>query len=239
MVLKWAAMATVDQDYECRVALLDSTRTVVHSQTMPLARGYPISLWPKDAIIASHCELQLASDFPVGQYAVTLAVREVLSGKEVGTFTLPSSVRVVEAARNFTIPEIQRSIGADFGGQIRLLGYDLQRTEDDLHLTLHWQALSSMTTDYKLFVHLFDPMTETIVAQEDVLAGGDGHPTTRWVPEEVVSDDMRLRLEDVPDGSYTLAMGLYHPEARLPIVAPPGFTVSVDRLLLNEAIRVP
>jgi len=239
MVLKWAATAPADRDYECQVALLDSAGTAVHSQTMPLVRGYPSSLWPKDAIIASHYELQLAPDVPVGQYAVTLALREKLSGKEVGTFTSPSSVRVVEAARNFTIPEMQRSIGADFGGQIRLLGYDLQRTEDDLHLTLHWQALSSMTTDYTIFVHLFDPTTETIVAQEDVLAGGDGHPTTRWVPEEVVSDDIGLRLEDVPDGSYTLAMGLYHPEARLPIVAPPGFTVSADRLLLSEAIRVP
>ena len=57
--------------------------------------------------------------------------------------------------------------------------------------------------------------------------------------QTVVSDDIGLRLEDVPDGSYTLAMGLYHPEARLPIVAPSGFTVSADRLLLNEAIRVP
>jgi hypothetical protein len=88
-------------------------------------------------------------------------------------------------------------------------------------------------------VHLFDPTTETIVAQEDVLAGGADYPTTRWVPEEVVSDHIGLRIEHVPDGSYTLALGLYHAEARLPIEAPPGFTVSADRLLLNEPIRVP
>ena len=46
-------------------------------------------------------------------------------------------------------------------------------------------------------------------------------------------------MEDVPDGSYTLAVGLYHPEARLPVVAPPGFTVSASRLLLAETIQIP
>jgi hypothetical protein len=234
IALRWAAVAGVDRDYECQVTLLDHTGTAVHHQTMPLARGYASSRWPKGAIIASRYELPLAPDIPVGQYTVALAVREVLSGEEAGTFTLPDSVRIVEAARNFTVPEMQTAVGADFGGQVHLLGYDLQRKEGHLRLTLHWQALSAMDRDYKVFVHLFDPATETIVAQQDTLAGGDGYPTTRWVPEEVVSDGIDLRLEDAVEGSYRLAVGLYHADTRLSVAAPPGFAVSADRLLLAE-----
>jgi hypothetical protein len=90
-----------------------------------------------------------------------------------------------------------------------------------------------------VFVHLFDPATEVIVAQEDVLAGSDAYPTTRWVPDEVVSDTISLQLAGLPDGTYSLAVGLYHEALRLSVVAPPGFTVSADRLLLNEAIQTP
>lgn len=237
--LKWAAATDVDQDYGCRVALLDDAGTPVHHQTEPLVVGYPSSLWPQGAIINQYVELQLASDISVGQYCIALTVIEAGSGKEVGTFTLPDRVRIVEAARNFAIPQMQTSVGADFGGQIRLLGYDLKREENALRLTLHWQALSAMTTDYKIFVHLFDPKSEMIVSQQDIRAGGDGYPTTRWVAEEVVSDEVDLELEGVPDGTYRLTVGLYHAERRLPIAASPGFTVSADRLLLSETIQVP
>ena len=206
---------------------------------MPLASGYATSLWPQDALVTSHYKLPLGNDLPPGQYAIALTLITSSSGEETGTFILPIPVRIVEAARNFAIPEMQKLIGADFGKQIRLLGYDLQRKEKNLLLTLHWQALSNMTTDYKIFVHLFDPATEQIVSQQDILAGGDEHPTSRWVPEEVVSSKVDLGLENVPAGDHRLAVGLYHADERLPIVAPQDFAVSADRLLLNETVRVP
>jgi len=236
---KWVATTHVEQDYECRVVLLNQSGTAVHSWTMPLASGYATSLWPQDALVTSHYKLPLGNDLPPGQYAIALTLITSSSGEETGTFILPIPVRIVEAARNFAIPEMQKLIGADFGKQIRLLGYDLQRKEKNLLLTLHWQALSNMTTDYKIFVHLFDPATEQIVSQQDILAGGDEHPTSRWVPEEVVSSKVDLGLENVPAGDYRLAVGLYHADERLPIVAPQDFAVSADRLLLNETVRVP
>jgi len=239
MLLKWAATVQVDRDYECRVALLDLARTVVISQAMPLDSGYASSLWPQNAIVASHYELQLDRDLPAGQYTIALTVIEALSKKEVGTFILPTAIHVTEARRNYAIPRMQQPVGADFAEQIRLLGYDLQRTEKELALTLHWQALAEMDTDYKIFVHLFDPVTEKIVAQRDVLAGGDSHPTRRWVPKEVVSSSIALPLEGVPSGVYRLAIGLYHPSGRLPVIAPPDFTVSADRLWLNGTISIP
>jgi hypothetical protein len=158
---------------------------------------------------------------------------------EIGTFTLPTSVRIVEVERSFATPEMQTSVGAEFGQEVRLLGYDLQRTDQDVRLTLHWQALSEMATDYKLFVHLFDPATEAILSQLDVLVGADEYPTTRWIPNEVVGSQANLSLGEVPKGRYRLAVGLYHADRRLPVAAPTDFIVSTNRLLLPTIIQVP
>lgn len=235
--LKWVAMNRVTQDYDYRVALRDTAGTIVHQETLPLVSGYATSLWPRDAVIASRCVLQLDHQLPVGEYVLNIAIIETPSGKEVDSFTLPTTIRVTEAPRNFVVPQMQTPVGASLGEQVRLLGYDLQRTGKELVLTLHWQAISTMNTDYKVFVHLFDPTTETIVAQQDVLAGGEGYPTTRWAPEEVVSSRIVLSLEGVPAGNYRLAVGLYNAAGRLPIVAPAEFIVSADRLLLREIIQ--
>jgi len=237
VLLKWAATGRIEQDYECRVALRDAAGIVHSAETLPLVSGYASSLWPKDAIVASRYVLQIDRECPVGEYTITLTLVETQSGKEAGSFTLPTPIRVTEAVRNFAIPQMQTLVDASFGGQIRLLGYDLERTERELLLSLHWQAISAMNTDYKVFVHLFDPTTETIVAQQDVLAGGENYPTTRWVPQEVVSSRIVLPLAGVPAGTYRLAVGLYDSAGRLPIAAPSEFAVSSDRLLLREVIQ--
>jgi hypothetical protein len=51
-----------------------------------------------------------------------------------------------------------------------------------------------------------------------------------------VSSQISLPLAGVPSGVYHLAVGLYDAAGRLPITAPPQFTVSADRLLLGETI---
>jgi hypothetical protein len=238
LLLKWAAQERMSQDYECFVALSSVGGMQIDYPAQPLAREYPSSNWPTGAVVNQHVELQLAPDLPVGQYALTLNVLESSTGQQLGQFVLPQPVRIVETTRNFAIPEMQTVVGADFAELVRLLGYDLQREDETLRLRLHWQALSAMGTEYKVFVHLFDARTETIVAQQDILAGGPAYPTTRWVSDEVVSDEVELTLEDVPPDTYSLAIGLYHGDARLSVVAPPGFTVSADRLLL-EQVQLP
>jgi hypothetical protein len=239
LLLKWTAASQVEGDYVCRITLRDGAGKTVLEQSMPVGNAYPISQWPANAIVAGRYALRLSADLAAGEYTVALTLLEPSSGTEVGSFVLPTALRVAAAARNYTIPPMQQSVGADFGSQVRLLGYDLQRSKKELVLTLHWQALATTDADYKVFVHLFDPQTEQIVAQQDILVGGDGHPTTRWVPQEVVSSQITLPLAGVPSGQYRLAVGLYQPSGRLPVTAPPEFTVSADRLLLGENIGAP
>jgi hypothetical protein len=237
--VKWVATDSPNRDYECEVSLRDAARNVVHRQTFPLAPGYATSLWPEDAVIVGRYALALAPDVPAGEYAVTLTVIDTTSGKAAGALDLASPLRIVETSRNFEVPPMFGVVDADFGQEVRLLGYDLQQTPTEIQLALHWQALSKMDTNYKVFVHLFDPGSEAIATQQDLSAGGEGYGTTRWVPQEVVSDKLVLSLKGVQEGDYRLAVGLYHADGRLSILAPPAFTVSADRLLLSETIRIP
>jgi hypothetical protein len=237
--VKWVATDAPDVDYRVEVSLHDVAAAAVQRQAFPLAHGYRSSLWPKDALVASRYAVELPPEIPAGEYAVALTVIDPTTGEAAGTLRLSSPLHIVEAARDFDIPPMSHAVGADFGQLVRLLGYDLQETPTELQLALHWQALSQMDTDYKVFVHLFDPQTETIARQQDRFAGGEGYGTARWLPQEVVRDELVLALGEVPRGDYRLAVGVYHAGGRLPVVAPPSFTVSADRLLLSEAIRIP
>ena len=239
IALRWAALDRMQRDYDLCVELLNSDGEVIAPQTMSLASEYPTSQWAQHAVVAGYRQWRVAPGTPPGQYSIVLIVLDVLTGEAAGAFTLPDTVRIVEARRNFVLPDMQTVVSADFGERVRLLGYDLQHGEQQVLLTLHWQAVSDMATDYKVFVHVFDPATEQIAAQQDVLAGRAGYPTTRWVLEEVVSQPVDVSLEGVTEGRYGLAVGLYHADERLPVAVPAGFTVSADRLLLIETLQVP
>ncbi len=73
--------------------------------------------------------------------------------------------------------EIDMGIRADidFGGQIRLLGYDLDdetlRPGEEVSLTLYWEATVPMERNWSVFVHLNDPIINAPIAQRDMYPG--------------------------------------------------------------------
>ncbi len=81
-------------------------------------------------------------------------------------------------------------LDAVFGDQIQLLGYDVKREGDVLKIDLAWKALRDITSNYKVFAHVFDPATETIVAQWDAMPRDNAYPTSRWIAGEVVTETL-------------------------------------------------
>ncbi len=112
-------------------------------------------------------------------------------------------------------------------GWIRLKGYAITPVVErhtQLLLTLLWESLQPITTDYQVFVHLLD-------ASGNKLAQRDGQPvqwmrpTSTWKPGEEIADRYGLLLpQDLAQGRYTLAVGLYDPVTgqRLPVSAGPA-----------------
>jgi hypothetical protein len=105
------------------------------------------------------------------------------------------------------------------GGQVRLLGFGLAPADgiqagESLAVDLHWQALERLDKDYTVFVHLiggYNPATGGPVwAQDDSWPLAGGHPTTRWLPGQVVVDRHVLDVpEGTPPGVYQVHVGLY------------------------------
>jgi hypothetical protein len=134
--------------------------------------------------------------------------------------------------------EMDHRLEVDFGDDLRLLGYDLSREVSTLRLTLHWQAAEQPDTSYKVFVHLYDSATGAIVAQKDAVPRDWTYPTNWWNEGEVVSDQVELPIGDVPQGTYRLAVGFYHPDSgeRLAVVDTSGEPAFQDRLVLTPEI---
>jgi uncharacterized membrane protein len=105
-------------------------------------------------------------------------------------------------------------VGAVLGNSIQLLGYSLrppdsQSLATDLQVTLFWQPRTQLPLDYTTFVHLRSS-DGTTIAQRDSQPLEGRYPTSRWQPNEIVIDPVRLLIPaGLPAGSYTIFAGLY------------------------------
>lgn len=98
---------------------------------------------------------------------------------------------------------------ADFGGVIRLAGYETARAADTLLVSLAWEASSAPYLDYTAFVHVLDGAGK-LIAQTDRPPAG--YPTGDWRPGEIVIDHFVVQLPaGLPPGEYRLQTGFYDP----------------------------
>jgi hypothetical protein len=116
---------------------------------------------------------------------------------------------------------------------------DRIRAGKTLQVDLYWQAQRPLQTEYTAFVHLlggYNPATGGPVwAQSDSLPLDGGHPTTRWLPGQIVADRHDLYVpEGTPPGTYQIEAGLYDPTTleRLSVVDQAGNRA--DRILVGE-----
>jgi len=231
--VRWGSRGAPERDLMARLSLVDEDGTVQQSLEAPPCVDWPTGDWPADAIAIGRYQLQVDPKLPPGRYALTAELVGVGQPAALAHINIAALPRVFEPPS-----QMEHTVGARFGDDFRLLGYDLTQEGDALELTLHWQALQQPTTYYKVFVHLFDPQTQAVVAQDDAVPRRWTYPTTWWQTGEVVSDEIPLSLEEVSPGRYQLAVGVYDPESgeRLLVVDAAGKELPDRRLVLPEEI---
>ena len=111
-------------------------------------------------------------------------------------------------------PRWQTAAEANFGGQIQLIGYDLNTERaypgGRVPLTLYWQLIQPVSESYKVFVQLD---AERKFAQADSYPACNRFPTNRWRPGQIIADAHALHLSpETPPESLPLVIGLYLPE---------------------------
>jgi len=234
----WAAPEAPARDYACRLAARPAAGEALTGPAQRLAPAYATPQWPPHALVSGTYRL---ADLAAGSYSVALELLDAQTGESLGAYTLPQALTVKARARAFEPPPMQTALAVALGGKARLLGYDLEQSAEALRLTLYWQGLARMETDYTVFIHLLDPAQDKIVAQRDAAPGAGAYPTTLWAEGEVVRDEHILPLAGVPSGAYRLVVGLYHPQTweRLAPQAEGEVTISDGRVFLPAEIRVP
>ncbi len=131
----------------------------------------------------------------------------------------PLTIAPAYAPPSLIAPEqvnVSYRTNVDFGGQMRLLGYDLggdARPGDLVPLTLCWQALQPMAADYTVFAQLVGGPgdQEARIAGIDTYPGLGSFPTRRWTAGAALCDEMYLPIGakvETPR-SYGVIVGVY------------------------------
>jgi hypothetical protein len=103
----------------------------------------------------------------------------------------------------------------DYGGQMRLLGYELDgdvfRPGEFIYLTLYWQAWTAMEKDYSVSLIVLTPSGD-LIGQEDSYPGLGTFPTSSWHPGDVIADRfwVRIRPRTSPPTIGWLGVSVYH-----------------------------
>ncbi len=188
-----------------------------------LAGDYPTSKWQSGEILRGWLKARIPPTFAPGLYKLRLRLTSV-TDPEKELFVLPiGDFHVKGWPRNFTAPTPQLNIGANFGGQTTLLGFDTETMQikagQSLKVRLYWRGETEFTEDYKSFVHFIGP-DGLLYGQVDQTPGAGDFPTIGWLPNETITDAYSVPIAaNAPPGNYQIEIGLYNPNTgeRLPL----------------------
>jgi hypothetical protein len=215
--LAWTTRRQLSHNYNVSMRLLDGNGSWRSQLDVQPGYGFlPSSGWRVGYEVDDWLAMPLPQDLPVETpLALVLRLYEVESGEAVLSRRL-GEIKIQEGQLSFqenepafSLPDDLTPLPALFGETIRLHGYQIDQTGKDLRLTFYWEALAPDLLDYTRFVHLFDPETETVVAQNDGQPRNNSYPTSQWTEGEIVTDIITFDMADVPGGSYQIGVGLY------------------------------
>ncbi|MGH2535981.1 MAG: glycosyltransferase family 39 protein [Candidatus Promineifilaceae bacterium] len=124
-------------------------------------------------------------------------------------------IRPAYERRSAEMPREIRVVGQEFGGLLRLAGFELAdatvRPGENFEVTLHWETLEHMDRDWSVFVHLNDPILGAPIAQRDMYLGQGLLATSLLAPGQAIANFYQLHVPvtAVAPAELTLTAGLY------------------------------
>jgi 4-amino-4-deoxy-L-arabinose transferase-like glycosyltransferase len=240
VTLCWQALAPMEEDYVYFIHVLGPGESKVGARdTHPGLGRYPTGRWVTGDAFCDDVRVPVAEDTPApAVYDVAVGwylygdgqVKEHLpaydaSGAPLELVTLG---KIKVRPEVYTPVEVPNRLDADLGGQITLLGYDIDRRTvapgEEVNVTLYWTAQAPMSADYTVFLHLAAPEGPPY-AQADGQPQHGAYPTSFWDVGEIVTDSHPVVAPaDLAPGEYPLVAGMYllGTGERLPWLAPDG-----------------
>ena len=210
--------------------------------------GYPVSSWIQGDLVIQWFDLAIPPDAPPLEYQAKIGMYDLITGSRLTPtsegvplaedFVPSEPFSVTRTPSPPTVGEldIPRLRQANFDHELNLLGCDLEPLEvkpgDPIQISLYWQALAEMESDYQ--ISLFFRDAEGNVWGESLRQPLDGHyPTTLWEKGEVVRDLFDLVIDpSAPPGIHRLWVRVYDPATQtyLPLVGSDEEYVRVGRV---------
>ena len=215
LTLYWRAAAEPQGDYSANLQLRAHDGAIVAEQTLPLGGGtVPTSRWTAGTTVRDWQDLALGADVPNGSYHLWLALT---AGEQRSQELDLGEVTVEGRPHGFALPSLAAPIVASFGHNVRLAGLQNApapsvRPGETLEVPLVWQVLEPSDRPLVRFVHLLGADGKPLTQHDSAPCEGECPPSS-WLAGEVLTDTVTLAIpEDVPAGTYFLAVGWYDGE---------------------------
>ncbi len=135
---------------------------------------------------------------------VSLAIR-IEAQTESGVYLPAHHAVIAQQPTEFNPDE---TLGYFQDRAMRLMNVDLLYNTGSLLLDMLWYAQPQVEGDYRLFVHLYNDVDSPPVAQTDAYVFRS--PPGNW-PPGILVDTVVVNLDEVPPGTYRVAIGFYNP----------------------------
>ncbi len=202
IALRWRALAAPSADYHASVRLVDAAGRTWGQYDAPLAdaNGQRATAWAPGTEHTVDLPLSVEPGAPPGTYHALLslyrledlALLEVAAGDGRPTRQVdlgPVGVGPATAPPEDAELDIPQRTDVPVGDHLRLLGYGLSRevvpSGEEVAVTLYWRCLQSPGADYDLLLEVLTADGHTVGSTRGRPVG-DGHPTDRWRPGEVL-----------------------------------------------------
>jgi hypothetical protein len=237
VTLAWKATAAPVQQLSVWAQLsgTDPTERIAGQTRWLGGTRYPNSLWRPGDVVAQHIALEIPDWTPAPaiywlRFGLTGEEGELIGFGPGKPYVTLGPWRIRQDVR---IPSGTHRLERRVGDHIRLRGYDVARTSNELHVQLYWSADGSPVQDATVFVHLMDK-DGNLLTQHDGMPNQGRYPTSWWLKGDIVPDLHTLILDEEYGNDATLVVGMYHPATgiRLPVHTPDGERIPHDAIIL-------
>lgn len=114
-------------------------------------------------------------------------------------------------------PSPQHKIGANFGDEIELIGFDVHTPltpGKPIEVTWYWRALKDVSKNWTVFVHL-DSTSQPVRQSMDHVPMDGLYASNRWKKGQIIRDRQELTLRpDMPNGPAIPYIGLFDAKSK-------------------------
>ncbi|MEA3374959.1 MAG: glycosyltransferase family 39 protein [Chloroflexota bacterium] len=242
VTLYWQALARTDRNHVVFVHLLsDAGPMIAQRDTYPGLGRYPSTAWENGVAFADTYRVQVPETAYAPDSGYVQVGLYVPDGQRLTTDDGRDALRLARIEVQPRPGEFPNSQKANFGNEIALVGYKLDRRVaqpgEAIGLTLYWQTLAPMQGDYRGFAHVLGAGDQIWANSDSRLVDGPA-PTSEWQVGQVVTEERILLVDPTtPSDFYDIEVGVCRADgSRLPVIAEGGHQLG-SRVLLSK-IRV-